>query len=110
MEQWIMDLRFAARRIIRRPMYSVLTCLTLALGIGGSAAAFGIARNVLLESLPYTNDEGIGVLWFPYSWTQEEFAFLRGRFPGFCFHERLARRLIHPLDPLKALQTSAAQR
>jgi putative ABC transport system permease protein len=83
MEQWIMDLRFAARRIIRRPMYSVLTCLTLALGIGGSAAAFGIARNVLLEPLPYTNDEGIGVLWFPYSWTQEEFAFLRGRFPGF---------------------------
>lgn len=83
MEQWIMDLRYAVRRIIRRPMYSVLTCLTLGLGIGGTAAAFGIARNVLLEPLPYTDDANIGAFWFPYSWNQQEFTFLRGRFPGF---------------------------
>ncbi len=83
MEQWIMDVRYAVRRIIRRPMYSALTCLTLALGIGGTAAAFGIARNVLLEPLPYADHRNIGAFWFPYSWTQEEFVFLRGQFPGF---------------------------
>src|SRR5262249_25074703 len=43
------DLRYAARRLRSRPTYSVLAILTLALGIGGTAAIFGIARPIIFE-------------------------------------------------------------
>lgn len=82
-EQWIMDFRFAARRLLRRPWYAFLAVGTLALGVGGTAALTGIARAVLLSPLPYTDPEGIGLFWMPLSWSQEEFAFLREGTPGF---------------------------
>src|SRR5690349_18986557 len=37
-ESWIMDFRYAARRLMRRPTYAALAILTLALGAGGTAA------------------------------------------------------------------------
>ena len=52
MEGWIMDVRYAARRLARRPLYALLATLTLALGIGGTAAIYGIAKGILLERLP----------------------------------------------------------
>ena len=84
MEQWIMDARYAARRLVRRPLYATLALLTLALGIGGTAAIFGIARGVFFEPLPYTDEGKIALFWMPDRWTQEEFAFFRGRVPGFA--------------------------
>lgn len=83
-EQIIMDTRHAVRRLIRRPRYALLCILTLALGIGGTAAVFGITRGVLLAPLPYTKAEDIALFWRPYQWRQHEFAFLRGNFPGFA--------------------------
>ena len=38
MESWIMDARYAARRLVRRPLYAFLSVMTLALGIGGTAS------------------------------------------------------------------------
>src|SRR5574338_692152 len=52
MESWIMDIRYAARRLVRRPLYALLSILTLALGIGGTAAIYAIARPILLDRLP----------------------------------------------------------
>ena len=52
MESWIMDARYAARRLVRRPLYALLSVLTLALGIGGTAAVYAIARPILLDPLP----------------------------------------------------------
>ncbi len=83
LEQWIMDGRHAFRRLTRRPRYALLSILTLALGIGGTSAVFGIARGVLFDPLPYKNAEGVALFWQQYSWTQKEFAFFRGAFPGF---------------------------
>ena len=77
------DLRYAARRLMARPTYSLLSVLTLALGIGGTAAVFGIARGLLFEPLPYGNTSEVGVFWFGGSWYEAEFAQLRGNFPGF---------------------------
>ena len=34
---WLADVRYAARRLVARPAYSVLAVLTLALGVGGTA-------------------------------------------------------------------------
>ena len=83
MESWIMDARYAARRLVRRPLYAVLSVLTLGLGIGGTAAVYAIARPILLDRLPYKAEEGLAAFWMPYDWTEEEFVFLRGRIPGF---------------------------
>lgn len=82
-ESWIMDSRYAVRRLLRRPTYALLTILTLALGAGGTAAVFSVVRTILLEPLPIAHEERVGVLWFPYSWSEAEFLHLRPNFPGF---------------------------
>jgi putative ABC transport system permease protein len=84
MESWIMDVRYAARRLVRRPLYALLSILTLALGIGGTAAIYGIARPILLDRLPYSAEEGLATFWMPFDWNEQEFLYLRdGRFTGF---------------------------
>ena len=82
-ESWIMDFRYATRRLLRRPTYAILAILTLALGAGGTAAIFSVARALLLEPLPIAHEEQVGVLWFAYSWNESEFLYLRGNFAGF---------------------------
>ena len=83
MESWIMDARYAARRLVRRPLYALLSVLTLALGIGGTAAVYAIARPILLDRLPYRAEKELAAFWMPFDWTEQEFLYLRGRIPGF---------------------------
>ena len=79
----VADARYAARRLRARPTYSLLSVLTLALGIGGTAAIFGVARPLIFDPLPYAHADEVGTFWFGGSWTEEEFLHLRGSFPGF---------------------------
>ena len=83
LRSWIADARYAARRLVARPGYALVAVLTLALGIGGVAAIYGVARPVLLDPLPYAHAREVGSFWMPFSWTEQEFLHLRGRIPGF---------------------------
>jgi hypothetical protein len=47
------DLKFAARSLLKRPSFSVMVIVTLALGIGASTAIFSIVDAILLKPLPY---------------------------------------------------------
>jgi len=47
------ELRFAARRLMRVPSFTVATVVVLALGIGATTAVFSIVNGVLLEPLPF---------------------------------------------------------
>jgi putative ABC transport system permease protein len=82
-ESWIMDCRYAGRRLMSRPTYALLAIVTLALGAGGTAAVFSIARTMLLDPLPIAREEQVGVFWFGGSWSQAEFLHFRPHFPGF---------------------------
>lgn len=82
-ESWIVDLRYSARRLLSRPLYLLLTVLTLALGAGGMAAIFSVARTLLLDPLPVVREAEIGVFWQTFSWTEQEILYLRPDFPGF---------------------------
>src|SRR5207247_2991117 len=45
--------RHALRRLVRQPGFSVPVALTLALGIGSTAAVFAVANGVLIRPLAY---------------------------------------------------------
>jgi putative ABC transport system permease protein len=82
-EQLAQDCWYAIRILRRRPVYALLSVLTLALGIGGTAAVFGVAHGVLLSPLPYAHERELGVFWMKTDWTHEEYLHIRGRTPGF---------------------------
>jgi putative ABC transport system permease protein len=57
------DLRDAARRLTRTPGYATVTILTLALGIGSTAAAFAVIGSVLLRPLPFSDSEQLVAIY-----------------------------------------------
>jgi putative ABC transport system permease protein len=85
LETWVMDGRYAVRRLVKRPAYALLAVLTLALGVGGTAAIYGIVRSLLLSPLPVAAEEEVAVWWMTRSWSEAEYVHLRGDgFPGFA--------------------------
>jgi len=83
LKNWMSDARYGARRLWSRPGYTVLSVLTLALGIGGVAAVFGVARPLILDPLPYANANEVVSFWRSGWWTEEEYLYLRDKFSGF---------------------------
>ncbi|MEZ5417402.1 MAG: ADOP family duplicated permease [Vicinamibacterales bacterium] len=55
MDRLLQNLRVAARALGRHPGFTLVTTLTLALGIGVTTALFTVVYGVLLKPLPYTD-------------------------------------------------------
>ena len=56
------DIRLAFRHLIKVPGFTILTLLTLALGIGATSAIFTVVNSVLLRPVEYPESESLVVV------------------------------------------------
>ena len=116
-ETVLQDCRYAVRRLCKSPVFSAVSVLTLALGIGANTAIFTLVNALMLKNLPVTdpktlvwlgnqNDCCVGIDFHDngdYSlFTTESYEFLRKNAPefedlaamqaGFAFRPLVVRR------------------
>jgi predicted permease len=61
-DEMFQDLKFGVRMLLKRPGFTLIAALTLALGIGATTALFSVIYGVLISPYPYAKPEGI---WAP---------------------------------------------
>ena len=57
MESVIRDLQFAVRTLFKRPGFTVVALVALALGIGANTAIFSLVNAVILKPLPFPESD-----------------------------------------------------
>src|ERR1700749_4366089 len=63
MTNWRQDLLFGFRMLLRKPGFTIVAALSLALGIGANTVVFSLINTTLLRPLPYPEAGRLVMLW-----------------------------------------------
>ena len=63
MNEFSSQLRQIVRRLWRAPVFTAITLITLAAGVGANIAVFSVVEGVLLKPLPYPHPESLVGIW-----------------------------------------------
>src|SRR6267378_1420299 len=63
MRKLLQDLRYGIRTMLKRPGFTLIAVLTLALGIGSSTAIFTVVDAAVIRGLPYQSPDRLYHMW-----------------------------------------------
>ena len=63
MESLLGDIRYALRNLLRRPGFTLIAVITLAVGIGANTAIFSAIHALLLKPLPFPELDRVVAIW-----------------------------------------------
>ncbi len=63
MANFLQDIRYGVRRLLKQPVITIVAIISLGLGIGANTSIFSVVNAVLLRPLPYHDSERLVVVW-----------------------------------------------
>jgi len=63
MQSLFSDFRYAVRNLLKRPGFTAIAVITLALGIGANSAIFSTVNSLLINPLPFPQQDRVVTIW-----------------------------------------------
>src|SRR5262245_23807753 len=63
MDSLLSDIRYGVRNLIKRPGFTAIAVITLALGIGANSAIFSTINALLIHPLAFPNQDRVIAIW-----------------------------------------------